>query len=39
VSIGLAAFDVTDTEPGSLLARADDALYRAEEGGRDRVVS
>jgi len=38
-SIGLAAYDITDTEPGSLLARADEALYAAKQGGRNRVVT
>ncbi len=41
VSIGLAQADRTDTGNGlsALLARADDALYRAKQGGRNRTVS
>ena len=38
-SIGMAAYEATDTEPGSLLARADEALYGAKQGGRNRVVN
>jgi diguanylate cyclase (GGDEF)-like protein len=38
VSIGVAAFEET-TDQGNLLLRfADDALYQAKRGGRDRVV-
>jgi diguanylate cyclase (GGDEF)-like protein len=37
-SIGLAEYDPGDTEPGTLLARADEALYRAKQAGRNRVV-
>lgn len=37
-SIGVAAMEGTDT-PASLIARADAALYRAKERGRDRVAS
>jgi diguanylate cyclase (GGDEF)-like protein len=36
-SIGLAPYEVTDTEPGTLLARADEALYRPKHHGRNRV--
>ncbi|WP_243384171.1 sensor domain-containing diguanylate cyclase [Geothrix alkalitolerans] len=39
VSIGLTAFDPGDAAPDAILARADAALYRAKEGGRNRVVS
>ena len=38
-SIGLAPYEITDTEPGTLLGRADEALYRAKQGGRNRVVT
>jgi diguanylate cyclase (GGDEF)-like protein/PAS domain S-box-containing protein len=37
VSIGIAEFDADDPDPNSILARADIALYRAKEGGRNRV--
>jgi diguanylate cyclase (GGDEF)-like protein len=38
-SIGLAPFVITDTEPGTLLARADEALYSAKQDGRNRVAN
>jgi diguanylate cyclase len=37
VSIGIAEFDPGDPSPDSIMARADVALYRAKEGGRNRV--
>lgn len=37
VSIGLTVFTPGDAEPDSILARADAALYRAKENGRNRV--
>lgn len=36
-SIGFAAWDGTES-PGSLLHRADEALYAAKAGGRDRIT-
>ena len=38
VSIGVAAFDETTDKGNLLLKFADDALYQAKRGGRDRVV-
>jgi diguanylate cyclase (GGDEF)-like protein len=37
-SIGVTALNDQDTSPDGLLGRADNALYKAKEGGRDRVV-
>ena len=37
VSIGIAAFDAADANPDAWIARADRALYRAKEAGRDRA--
>ncbi|WP_257311430.1 sensor domain-containing diguanylate cyclase [Geothrix fuzhouensis] len=39
VSLGLTTFDPGDADPDAILARADAALYRAKEGGRNRVAS
>nr|WP_068429595.1 GGDEF domain-containing protein [Magnetospirillum sp. XM-1]CUW37765.1 conserved protein of unknown function \ len=39
VSIGVAQLRETDTNVASLLQRADQALYRAKHGGRNRVVT
>jgi diguanylate cyclase (GGDEF)-like protein len=39
VSIGVAHRTAGDANAGQVLARADDALYRAKSGGRDRVVA
>ncbi|MDR3372543.1 MAG: PleD family two-component system response regulator [Ancalomicrobiaceae bacterium] len=38
ISIGIATFDRGDDTPGTLLKRADTALYRAKKDGRNRVV-
>lgn len=37
-SIGLASLHVADEDPASLLRRADGAMYRAKQAGRDRVL-
>lgn len=38
LSCGVAAFTGDESRPEALLARADQALYAAKEGGRNRVV-
>lgn len=38
VSIGVSALRPTETSIAAVLARADEALYRAKNGGRNRVV-
>ena len=38
VSVGVAHWD-GDEEPGSLVARADAAMYAAKKAGRDRLVA
>ena len=38
VSIGVASAPYDAHSPADLVARADDALYRSKEGGRDRVT-
>lgn len=38
VSIGLAAFEETDVNVEQLIKRADEAVYAAKRGGRNRVV-
>jgi diguanylate cyclase len=37
VSVGIAAWQPSDTDADSWIERADRALYRAKEGGRNRV--
>lgn len=39
LSIGVAAIKSDATDPDELLRRADRALYKAKDGGRDRVAS
>lgn len=39
VSIGVASYPADDKNTDELIRKADDALYRAKEGGRNRVVT
>ena len=38
VSVGVASFPADGTGPSEVLVMADKALYKAKEGGRDRVI-
>lgn len=38
ISIGVAEFDKSSKDPNTLYEKADNALYQAKEGGRNRVV-
>jgi two-component system cell cycle response regulator len=38
VSLGVATYDEQDKTPEMLVKRADEALYEAKEGGRNRVI-
>lgn len=37
VSVGVSAFEPDQTLPEEMIARADEALYRVKDGGRNRV--
>ncbi|MET0086055.1 MAG: diguanylate cyclase [Sedimenticola sp.] len=37
ISLGITEFDLSDDTPDSALARADEGLYRAKEGGRNKT--
>jgi diguanylate cyclase (GGDEF)-like protein len=39
ISVGVASFERSLTDPGELIRRADDALYRAKAAGRNRVFA
>jgi diguanylate cyclase (GGDEF)-like protein len=39
VSVGVAEYPANGTSPEALIAAADQALYRAKEGGRNRVIT
>jgi diguanylate cyclase (GGDEF)-like protein len=39
ISIGVAQMREADPDFAAVLARADAAMYRAKQGGRNRVVS
>jgi diguanylate cyclase (GGDEF)-like protein len=39
LSVGIAALRAEHQTPGDLVAHADEALYRAKQGGRNRVVN
>jgi diguanylate cyclase (GGDEF)-like protein len=39
ISVGMAQRTETDADLGALLGRADEALYRAKEGGRNRFTT
>ena len=39
ISLGVSVFPQDGTEPEALISRADDNLYRAKEGGRNRCVA
>ena len=38
ISIGVSEFDKSSKDPNILYEKADNALYQAKEGGRNRVV-